>query len=67
MTIRLRQIAIGYLSQKSALLLTALKSYVYELGRPTISAAVQTEQGWNLGGRYESADSAANFVVTLKN
>ena len=44
MTIRLRQIAIGYLSQKSALLLTALKSYVYELGRPTIAAAVQTEQ-----------------------
>lgn len=44
MTIRLRKIAIGYLHQKSALLLTALKSYVYELGLPTIAAVVQTEQ-----------------------
>jgi glutathionyl-hydroquinone reductase len=31
----------------------------------TIAGAVQTEQGWDLGGRYESADSAASPVAGM--
>lgn len=31
----------------------------------TIAGAVQTEQGWDLGGRYESADSAANPIADI--
>lgn len=31
----------------------------------TIAGAVQTEQGWDLGGRYESADSAASPIADI--
>jgi glutathionyl-hydroquinone reductase len=31
----------------------------------TIAGAVQTEQGWDLGGRYESADSAPSPVAGI--
>ena len=31
----------------------------------TIAGAVQTEHGWDLGGRYKSADSAASPIVDI--
>jgi putative glutathione S-transferase len=31
----------------------------------TIAGAVQTEQGWDLGGRYETADSAASPIADI--
>ncbi len=31
----------------------------------TIAGAVQTKKGWDLGGRYESADSAASPVASI--
>lgn len=41
--------------------LTGLTDYI----GLTIAGAVQTEHGWDLGGRYESADSAASPIADI--
>jgi len=41
--------------------LTGLTDYI----GLTIAGAVQTEHGWDLGGRYESADSAASPIAGI--